>query len=73
VAPPLPAGPTHAARPVPPRARRLAAVGAVLLLIAGAVIAAQMTPGSPVRSNPPSAEHMKTDTPGSVASSPRRP
>jgi hypothetical protein len=56
-----------------PRAGRLAAVGALLLLIIATVIAAQMTSNRPVRSNPPSAEYMKTDTPGSAASSTRRP
>ena len=70
VAPARPAVPAHAARPDPPRARRLAAVGAVLLLFLGVVVAARAASSRPMRSNPPSAEYMKVDTPASSAPGP---
>lgn len=69
----VPASPAHAARPAPPRAGRVAALGAVLLVAIAAGTAALRSADGPVRSNPSSAQFMKDDTTVTPALSARHP
>jgi hypothetical protein len=55
---PVPARPTHAARPATHRAWRLAAVGGAALVAIGVGIAGQKAAGGPVHSTPSSAQYM---------------
>ena len=70
---PVPAAPAHAARPLPPRFRRFAVLGAVMLVAISVGAAALRSADGPVHSNPSSAQFMNDDVTGSPALSARHP